>query len=203
MIIAAFGVLGLGYSLHLTRRATYAAIEAGQDADRALLVAERNAKAAIRSVVIAQETAERQLRAYASARMAETPQLEFGKELLGKMTWQNHGATPAYNFRFEIALRLADPRNPVLPELDPRRGSASVLNPGEMCSTNFGRTPLTLEEYRAVLDGRACRFFVYGWAAYDDAFGIRRTLKLRYELGGLRMKEIGCMMLSPEGNESD
>jgi hypothetical protein len=78
--------------LFYTRRAVKLAIDASTDADRALLIAERNAEAAADQVEVSRDTARRQLRAYLGVKdiVYYRPQRWF------YINVENYGATMAH-----------------------------------------------------------------------------------------------------------
>jgi hypothetical protein len=96
MWVSAFGLLGLVMSLHYTRKAVLAAEDATKDAEAALEVAERNAKAAQEQVTVSQDTAHRQLRAYLGFASVDTEQDEdLSPEGRARFLLKNFGQSPA------------------------------------------------------------------------------------------------------------
>lgn len=101
------GTLGVVATLHYTRKAVLAAEAATADADRAILIAERNAEAAVEQVRVARDTAARQLRPYLyltgiRPKYQHLRMVEHVRDVVTfEVTVQNYGQTPAKNARIK------------------------------------------------------------------------------------------------------
>lgn len=100
LFLSVFGLVGLGYTLWFNKRAIEIALEGGEDTERALAIADRNATAAGQQVQIAQETAYLELRAYLSVESIPIISVTAG-DFGGNLVIRNAGQTPA-----EVAIYL-------------------------------------------------------------------------------------------------
>jgi len=159
------------------------------------------------SVNLAQDTAERQLRAYLYVRSLEAPGIDdwVGKGLT--MILKNYGQTPAYEVHFWHGVDFKE--TPLTSEL-PRPKEMSnqtrtILNPGQEIELvlRTGR-PLTEEEKKAIL-AQTKALYAYGEIYYRDAFKKERTSKFRMQFETFQAGDgtFRGMRWAPEGNEAD
>lgn len=142
----------------------------------ATLAASRAAKAARDSVTVAQETAQRQLRAY--VHIHEALVLWTGDGPVAHLLIKNSGQTPAYNVVFAAATAIGiDVEFDAAPTEGER--ARSVIGPGGEVLKQTA--PLF---FPAVDDPTSpvsrARFYAWGSVFYDDAFGVSRYCHFRY-----------------------
>ncbi len=148
----------------------------------------------------AEDTAQRQLRAYVSVVAVQLYQFGTEKPVIGGLEIVNNGQTPAYKITATINVgtgltKSAAPRGPLA--LDPK---AKIYLWGAT------ESPLTQDDYDAVVRS-AASIFVYGEIRYVDAFGKNHFSRFRYTYGGDGVAPTPGTSLtvspSQEGNESD
>jgi hypothetical protein len=120
----------------------------------------------------AEETAERQLRAYVSVSSAEVRKFGTAQPLEARVVVRNSGQTPAYKLRNQIAIAAAKfpvKKFPDYPEW--KSTSSGFLGPGEIIQSwiNAPRA-LTTEEQAKVVSGEVA-IYVSFEVRYWDTFG--------------------------------
>jgi hypothetical protein len=155
-----------------------------------------------RLVVGAEETAERQLRAYVHISAARA--LPRGDRIDYYIEAKNYGQTPAYDvrLRYIIALRDFPPAEPFSYPDGPLVSSA-VLPPDTPMHDAF--TPdqvLGPNQKRRFLAGEVA-IYVFGIITYVDIFRRRRTTEFRYMCGGnVGLDSKGALRICEEGNSA-
>lgn len=151
--------------------------------DRTLRANTEAVEVARRANEIAQETAQRQLRAYVEIGNMRVKNFRVGEAPLLSFESRNFGQTPAYRFTLFSNWRLvgdADKERILRAEcrLD---GSRADLASGATV-TQFTELPM-LEQaaYDAILNGKR-KFVVFGVASYRDIFGTRRRVLFKHVL---------------------
>jgi hypothetical protein len=149
-----------------------------------------------RLVTGAEDTAERQLRAYVLVQPVTLYDFAEGRRLSADFTIRNVGQTPAYRVRavadidifdhplvdYQGELILPDPNAPI-----PTR----ALQPtGDfLCGGQMDR-PLTALDVMQVLAGENRRVYLFGVVIYEDAFGEERRTKFCCYVGGREFARI-------------
>jgi hypothetical protein len=159
----------------------------------------------------AQETAQRQLRAYVfveSASITHVDNNEGVPEVV--VTVRNFGQTPAYKLANLTCLALcphpAPPHITAAMEQDMLADitASTDMGPGHFqqapVSTNLGR-PFTEEEMQGLASGKYV-IYVYGRVRYVDAFGNKQLTKYRFMTGGEAGVRGGQLAGCEEGNEA-
>ncbi|WP_373929263.1 hypothetical protein QTN93_10560 [Sphingomonas aerolata] len=143
---------------------------------------------ALHSNWIARDTAKRQLRAYISWDSVTMllHRDRNGAVIDGRLQigWKNNGQTPALSFVGDLDWKIFDGK---IPDDFPYAASANadktgrlVIGPGGTSTTAADET-INLEQFIAVANGSQ-RAYVWGWAAYDDAFGQHRKTEIGCEV---------------------
>ena len=133
-------------------------------------------------VKVTEQTAKRQLRAYVSARLADGEKvfLDENNCLSVPLIIENHGQTPAHNFRKSVFVNIF--KHPIENVLDPPEyegGSIACLFPGQ--KTRMYPTlprPLNNAEITSIKNGEGS-FCVWGYLEYVDIFGITQMSEFR------------------------
>ncbi len=133
-----------------------------------------------RHVAHAEDTAERQLRAYLAFSVGQHITIKDRQLTEGWMVITNHGQTPAYECISWVACAIMSMK--VVPEVfdaaragrDSTLRSKSIIHPGEPHRvTIFPPPPPTQEQNRGISDG-TLRIYVFGEVTYTDAFNKKR-----------------------------
>lgn len=189
--VSVFGLGALFGTLWLSRRATKAAIDA--------------AKAGQASVAVAQDTAQRELRAYLFARISKaTPPIQEHGITRVTIEAHNFGQTPAYLFRHISAIHIAEPaKAEPFPILDLGKMSrGNVLAPtasvivlkNELGPFNAVEMDLLGADKRII--------YLYGAMTYVDAFGHDRWTYYRYFLNFRKDGALLGIQIDPDGNDA-
>lgn len=181
LIVAAVGTFGLLISLYYTRKAVISSEEANTDADAALAIAERNAEAAHRQVLVAQDIAQRQLRPYIGIQGAVFAPPGTPPNDGFHITWRNFGQTPANNIDMSYSIGFSNGPydGDVVGGIDwnPSTTRRSIDLPPSQTATNLVKIGEDEREIiRSIMRGESaldalCKAVV----SYDDGFGVRRT----------------------------
>lgn len=200
--LSALGVLGLGLTLWFNFRALKLAEGASEETKDALVIAERNADAAIKMVEQAEITALQQLRAYVFPTSLNFFSFAAGHAIAAQMTFANNGNTPARNVVAWFAIKVGpiDALDDffVRPD-DSLDNFIGVLIPRQSCVRN----KTTPEEVRPELfksfGGRTQTAYLFGEVTYLDTFKKDRISRFRVcydpDLGPHYL--VAC----PQGNE--
>lgn len=167
---------------------------------RAAIISTRLTK---RALDYTRENSRREQRAYVCITSVMLKKFKVGEPIDFKISTQNVGSTPAYDYRGWYALHII-PNNSVKNyRFDMRKPprSRSVLGPGLKSGfrTEKGR-PLTERDVRTVEAGK-CTIFIWGEDLYTDIFKKHHRTQFRYEWTGPFIKG-ASMVICPEGNES-
>lgn len=154
----------------------------------------------------AEDTAERELRAYLftdSAKIASPPSNQGGSITL---VLKNFGLTPVYNYTLSWGVRVvsAIPGGvaPDVPEVTPSDQLRGPLPPGATHSLRPPLPVLTDDELGELASGKKL-LYAYGKIVYKDAFGKRRFTKFCYAWGGIYGSGVGHLAFADKGNEAD
>jgi len=151
----------------------------------------------------AEDTAERQLRAYVLIDEARIENALIGKMPTAKITLKNFGQTPAYD-TIQWATMGIDHYPPTLtfPVHDGQDRARANLGPGGkfLLYPELGAI-LTAEQFDA-LNRKEAALYVIGWVKYRDAFKIPRTTEFVLFSGG-PIGMHGTMTPYDKGNDSD
>jgi hypothetical protein len=205
-LLSALGIVGLLYSLHLTREAVKTAAKGAEDAAHGLKIAEANAGHAARQVEISEDTAERQLRAYVIATAGQITSFNIGEQATCGIRLENKGQTPAYEVvQTRLALEFLEVTdNPPLGQSSPPRRAPVVLGPN--CHVPVAvhtKERMTIAQREAVF-GRKAVLHAFGTVEYIDAFKKRRTTKFSFMFGGaIGANNSGSMGMTADDNEAD
>lgn len=150
---------------------------------RADKTARDNAQAVLRSVVTSENTAERQLRAYVFVHETDVwvSAKASGKYVVFKITFQNFGQTPAYDFGSwsEIKIQANDPKR--IPQSASRPSRNSSIGPGAK-STIVAEELISQQDLDDVIAGRK---FIFHCCRIDyiDAFDSERHFDFYFKNG--------------------
>lgn len=148
------------------------------------------------------DTAERQLRAYVGARLADGENVFIDKNgcLSVPIIVENYGQTPAHNFKKSVFVNTF--KLPIKSVLDPpeyKGCSVTCIFPGQ--KTRMYPTlprPLNNAEINSIKNKEGC-FCVWGYLEYVDIFGNAQTSEFRMFSTGDDL-ERGELAYSEEGN---
>lgn len=202
------GIVGLIYSLVLTRRATKVAVEATEDADKALEIAAQNAIAAREQVYVTRETAARQLRPYLYL-TSIVPTFQHFRSMgvvadVGTLDLivENFGPTPAKNVELRARSYIGEYWTDLaMPDLT----SAAIYPLGDIPLGFKKHVPgysvvgLKLAN-QEIAEGNATIFFE-GELAYDDGMGTRCYTRFRLCCSG-EDYAAGRFQIAKYGNEA-
>lgn len=205
-ILSALGIVGLLFSLYYTRKAVLAAEDATRDADAALAIAERNAKAASELVAVSEKTASMQLRAYLAVQKIEPVDVPKTSFFAVRVHISNDGQTPAKTTAVSDASYIGP-----FPQFDPRQSGPAqtvhihfppVLNPG--CSAvilTAGMEDADYDKFRNSGDDEA--LYIYGRVEYVDAFAANHWLEYCYRLtwSTRNLPEGCCICMAGNGTD--
>jgi hypothetical protein len=190
--IGVLGLIALFYTLHLSRGATRAAIQA--------------AEAAKESVTITSDTAKQQLRAYLNLSAAKISMEDDGRVHV-KLTFKNGGQTPAYRVTIKTTLKatsfpFAGPFDVPPPRIPGRPISRATTGAGSDCISEMSFPNLFDIPFRNNVNAGTVAFFAYGKVEYVDIFDSPHTTSFRYmhtgKWGGSRGMDV-C----DDGNQAD
>jgi hypothetical protein len=139
-----------------------------------------------RLVRCAEETAQRQLRAYVFAIQGRVRDFAAGEPVKIVINAKNTGQTPAYEFHHSMSLAMApDPPTEPFPELQWEKVYKSAIGPGQTLS-NFAEFPnyKLSEGHMARLKARKAAIWAYGELRYNDAFGKPHVSKFKFGFHG-------------------
>ncbi|GBF25242.1 hypothetical protein MnTg02_00272 [bacterium MnTg02] len=152
----------------------------------AAFAAGRAASAAEKTVGVAKETAERELRAYINYKQGAIGRFDSGRPF-AEVSFQNYGQTPAYDVVGSVEVKFTeDIHMDSFPEPDQKsRKQFGVLGPTAFYSSvlTLDDPSLTQTQKDMLLNGKAA-LFVYGSVNYKDVFDRPRTTKFRMIFGG-------------------
>ncbi|HTB01311.1 MAG TPA: hypothetical protein VK804_12605 [Bradyrhizobium sp.] len=158
-----------------------------------------------RLVRSAENTAERQLRAYIFPQDVTITNIESIPEIT--VVLKNTGQTPAHDHTLWATMAVAAyplSTEPAPPDGDPNE-SKGPLAPGAVNHFFASlESPITQEELRGIREGRAA-IYLAGAVLYTDAFGKSRSTKFCYFRGhaGLREFADGPMSVYKKWNEAN
>lgn len=154
-----------------------------------------------KSNAIAQDTADRQLRAYVLVEgimLGKDP--ADPKRVAAVVNTKNFGLTPGKNVREWANIHVAEhPLVDNLPDYTPRNQGVSVLPPGAITIQVPTHTALP-EIMKAAISSNHTAIYVYGEISYLDHTGKLRTTKYRYMSSGQGFA-LGTFRACPEGND--
>lgn len=178
-ILSAFGLVGLLYSLHLTRKAVREAASSSETADKA--------------VEVNRISAERQLRAYLSIDKMQATGLQAGHTPKVWVSMRNRGQTPARRIRVKMVVVRCwgtDPESTPIRHLGDR--VLYDLGPDQKtvqpCSLMSER--ITADQLISIMRGE-CAFVVAGYIRYIDVFGRTRRNIFRGTLNAESLNPTG------------
>src|ERR1700674_386206 len=139
-----------------------------------------------KTLVLAGETAQKQLRAYVcvDSAVVKFPQPDVPE---AQVSFKNCGQTPAYDFRGWIHTWFCE--HPLKDALPPAsnalRKGTEVLPPGRKSIFVANKKPPLPPQWLALLGTVKFTFYIYGEVYYRDAFGKEQWTKYRLIYGGL------------------
>jgi len=166
-----------------------------------LVHARRAADAAEANINVMRSTAKAQLRPYVFLTEAKILELESDGPVRFSVTMKNGGATPAYDFTNQMAIRARETETedfslPVIPL------SRSTLGPGASDTIqNVLPRELWMTYADDILDG-TLTLFVFGVARYKDSFGDNHVTNYRLTLLAEAGVHDGPLDLCAAGNEA-
>ena len=194
--VLAFGGL---YQLRALERAERISAEAANAAKDA-------AKATRDSVKLAEDTAQRQLRAYVNVGKSQLDNFGFNQPPTITVELVNHGQTPAYKVRRKMRIFASAYPLATNPDLEPG-SDESILGPSG--DVNMGPSALTVAlsaDQTANIVAGNWAIYAIGIVKYIDAFSAERTTKfsLFYRGNGKFPGQNGIALAHAEkGNEAD
>jgi hypothetical protein len=132
------------------------------------------------------QNAERQQRAYVFIRGAEVRLVNGDSGVIAIIALKNFGQTPGYQFKTWTNIRIDDPDQPIFGVRNPIAQN-SIIAPSADLNAPSPAAPITPAERAAIIAGTK-KIYVWGEAAFVDAFGIGRKFIFRATAGG---NEIG------------
>ncbi len=205
--LLAISTIGLWYvTWRALNHAKDDAARQARDMRASISAANASAGAAEDALRHAQESSERQLRAYVHVVEARFDNLKGGEIPIAKIKIQNFGQTPAYNFSQAAILGLQN--YPLIEAPPPIKGTEDPCSP--IAPTGFVhimpalKEPLTQRDVDCLLSGKFALFAV-GEVAYIDCFGKSRFTKYCLFTGGKvndgRVVPLGSSSSYITGNE--
>ena len=149
----------------------------------------------------AEDTAQRQLRAYVSIEHAQITGINNGETPTAQLTVKNSGQTPAYDLigiggiAMGVSWETLAPPDP-----QPFEVTQASLAPGAIVN-QFNSAPRRLEpgEREALVNGSRT-LWVYGEIRYRDTFNIERFIEYRFQIGGRVGIHDNFLAICQEGN---
>lgn len=173
-ILSGLGLIGLFYSLHLTRKAVGEAKDATAVADAALKAQEEHAK--------------RQLRAYVAVEAETLNSLQVGQRPAYLIIVRNSGQTPARNVRLYVRHKITSRGSELGLEIEPYDVPAFVIGAAsEVIRQREKKLPLTLEQLRLITTGK-CVQICKGVVLYEDVFGDEQMTRFSVQFEGAAQK---------------
>ena len=172
-------------------------------AKQAAIAATDAAKASDKQARIADETAEKQLRAYIT--ISETHICNIAEVFPPKAFFQvkNSGQTPAYNVRLFCQVMIRPfPYDGPFPVDYKQQGTSAVIGPGLSLTNNIPFPNFPMDAIPLLIEGKAI-LYIYGEMYYRDIFKKEHVTKFRLYHGGDRPVCEGGINAAPEGNETD
>jgi hypothetical protein len=133
----------------------------------------------------AENTAERQLRAYVFVQGGVIKLINNDTAVMAEVTLKNFGQTPGYEFETWTNIKISDPANPPFGGRKPP-AQRSIIGPGADIFAPTQFIPITPQERNEINAGTKV-IFVWGEAVYRDAFGKQRTFVFRDVNSGLEL----------------
>jgi hypothetical protein len=132
-----------------------------------------------------EKTAKAQLRAYIFIHQGEIKLINNDTAIIADLTLKNFGATPGYDFKSWTNIRIGATDEPIFGQ---RKSPAqtSIIGPLSDISAPSQFIPITPDERSAINNG-VKKIFVWGEAAYTDAFGTSWTFLFKATNGGLEV----------------
>ena len=141
-----------------------------------------------RLVIVARDqskTTRAQLRAYIFIHQGGIKLINNDTAIMADITLKNFGATPGYDFKSWTNIRIGNPDEPIFGQRK-TPAQASIIGPFADLSASSQLIPITPDERSAINNGIK-KIFVWGEAAYIDAFGTSRTFVFKDTNGGLEI----------------
>jgi hypothetical protein len=130
----------------------------------------------------AEETAERQLRAYVFIQGGQIQIVDNGTAVGVGVTLKNFGQTPGYDFETWTLIEIGDPNQPPFAKTSPPM-QKSIIGPSADFNAPAKAVPLTAQD-RAAINAGTKVIFVWGRASYTDAFKRQWTFIFEDTNGG-------------------
>jgi hypothetical protein len=154
----------------------------------------------------AEQTAERQLRAYVVAEAASIRDADSSQSFGVTVVIHNFGQTPAYKYATSLNVQLVEASTNSITELltNPKsQQTQASIGPGAIILANSTLRAFAPAE-RAALASGTTTLFVFGEIRYTDAFGAARYTRFRYLYGHpYALGEDGALPMAETGNEAD
>ena len=149
----------------------------------------------------AEQTAERQLRAYVSVESATITGLQTGFTPTARLRVKNFGQTPAYALTGNggIALGIAFDKLPPPTSTQPGKTVSGLPIGATTDQFHVLPAPLTQEMVDLLTNG-ALTLWVYGSMQYQDAFSRVRTTSYRFQAGGATGVHGDQLAICEDGN---
>jgi hypothetical protein len=141
-----------------------------------------------RLVIVARDqskTTRAQLRAYIFIHQGGIKLINNDTAIVADITLKNFGATPGYDFKSWTNIRIGNPDEPIFGQRK-TPSQTSIIGPFADLSASSQLIPITPDERSAINNGIK-KIFVWGEAAYMDAFGTNRTFVFKDTNGGLEI----------------
>lgn len=158
-----------------------------------------------RGVLIAKDTAKKQLKAWVSTTGIELKFSDEKDRVYGIVNFRNTGQTPAFSFTAINRIELLDPRvkNTFLIDHDNVSGAKASQSLGAGTGSWAETRQLHLSKSQMIdIEKGYLAIFVFGEAKYKDIYGETRTTKFRNGWGAYFVTMHGPVMgICAEGNE--
>jgi hypothetical protein len=197
--IGALQLIVFGYQAFVLRRTLLDNKNVVSAAQRSAQAAEDAVKKSETVLAHAQETAQRQLRAYVFVKNENIDTAPGGALLVFPVKISNAGQTPAHHLTVDCYVGFAPSEDELPWPDDPEDGSRASLAPGDSIWCTESHAAFT-PQAAAALDNNSVHFFIFGSITYEDIFGILRHTEFRYRL---RKQRHGWIMaVCGDGNDA-
>jgi hypothetical protein len=177
------GVFGLGLTLWFNFHALKLAERASNGTKDALAIAERNAEAADKLSDIANESMERQLRAYVNAgnplssQHYDPAKSEYWWSFYELMT--NFGSTPAHDVLSQLWHEIRPDELPADFSFDKNDPNTITAVIGPLGTLRTAKANISADQARQIYEG-SLYFYLWGWVVYRDVFAGSNQRKTRF-----------------------
>lgn len=203
LIASIIGIGAVTATLYLTFMATRAAIESVEASQRSAKAAENAVQKSEAILAHAEQTAERQLRAYVYVSEIHCAIINGIRTV--KTTFKNFGQTPAYECSIVVKVWIRpypfDPQGDWNVYKEPPVQSVDTVPPSTI-SENYIEVPVITPETEQAIASGAAGIWIFGEISYVDCFKNQRCTNIRLVCHGDNWKK-GSFSPDKEGNNSN